>query len=716
MTNTPRNPRRRPLPVVNSGLYSRERLLADLSSRIIGQPEALETIVPRVQLYRAGLNPEGRPAGAFVLLGPTGTGKELPVTTQVLTPAGWQQIGKIRVGDSVIGSNGRATTVTGVYPQGIKLVYRLTLSDNSTVLCGAEHLWEVERKSHNRKIKSVVTTLDLRFRDKMPLLSSPVEFNESPLPGIGGYTLGYLIGNGSLSDKSDCGYTVNRLDLNHVFARVAQEGEEQTTPREKQGCYWVHLGRGANHRIQALELDVLSRDKFIPRSALQAPPAYRIALLQGLLDSDGSVSKTRNRVGFHTTARQLAYDVRELVEGLGGIASISTYNRSHHQKPTEYKVRLRLPLNIAPFSVPRKAALAVPGRCGHPVRTVKSVALEGTEHCVCISVDAPDSLYVTEQCILTHNTATVEALAEVIHGSRKNVLRIDCGEFQMEHEVAKLIGAPPGYLGHRETQPVLTQVKLNQVMSERANLAIVLFDEIEKAAPSLLRILLGVLDKGSLRLGDNTTVQFERTLIFFTSNLGSEDIARETSGGFGLSKAAGPTGTKDLSRITSAALKNKLPSEFMNRIDSFITYAPLGPAEVTKILEIELQALADHISRRLGDRAVYLQVPTKTRSWLVSKGFSARYGARELKRTLQKHLLEPLGELIISGALPSGEIVRFDVARSGDSLKLSFDADDNRTLVSERGKLNYIFKTARSSATPTRDNFKEPVCDREEDN
>lgn len=289
----------------------------------------------------------------------------------------------------------------------------------------------------------------------------------------------------------------------------------------------------------------------------------------------------------------------------------------------------------------------------------------------------------------TGKTATVEALAEVIHGSRKNVLRIDCGEFQMEHEVAKLIGAPPGYLGHRETQPALTQVKLNQVMSDRANLAIVLFDEIEKAAPSLLRILLGVLDKGSLRLGDNTTVQFERTLIFFTSNLGSEEIARETSGGLGFSKAAG---TKDLSRVTSAALKNRLPTEFMNRIDAFVTFSPLGDKEVAQILDIELQNLADHISRRLGERSVYLQVPQKTRSWLVSKGFSPRYGARELKRTVQKHLLEPLAELLIARAIPPGEIVRFDVARSGDSLKLSFDSGNDRTLISERGKLSYIFK------------------------
>src|SRR6266481_8211956 len=133
----------------------------------------------------------------------------------------------------------------------------------------------------------------------------------------------------------------------------------------------------------------------------------------------------------------------------------------------------------------------------------------------------------------TGKTKTVEALAEVIHGSEKNLLKVDCGEFQMEHEVAKLIGAPPGYLGHRETQPILTQQKLNSVTSEKSALSIVLFDEIEKAAPSMTRLLLGVLDKAVLRLGDNTTVNFDKTLIFMTSNLAARNIKREIHPDFG---------------------------------------------------------------------------------------------------------------------------------------------------------------------------------------
>ena len=274
----------------------------------------------------------------------------------------------------------------------------------------------------------------------------------------------------------------------------------------------------------------------------------------------------------------------------------------------------------------------------------------------------------------TGKTRTVEALAEVLHGSAKNVLRIDCGEYQMEHEVAKLIGAPPGYLGHRETQPVLTQMKLNQVMSERANIAIVLFDEIEKAAPSLTRLLLGVLDKGTLRLGDNTTVQFERTLIFLTSNLGAREMARELHPNFGFEAVSGAATAADdharLEEVAIAAVKRKFAPEFINRIDLMLTYRPLTTEAMEKILEIQLQAMADHISRRLGDRRFFLQIPRRARRFLLENGTSAQYGARELKRTIHRHLMHPLAALLADDGVPPGAIVRCDLHSSGKRLDI----------------------------------------------
>ena len=185
----------------------------------------------------------------------------------------------------------------------------------------------------------------------------------------------------------------------------------------------------------------------------------------------------------------------------------------------------------------------------------------------------------------TGKTRTVEALAEVLHGSEKHLVRVDCGEFQMEHEVAKLIGAPPGYLGHRETQPMLSQQKLTAATSESSNLALILFDEIETSAPSMTRLLLGVLDKAVLRLGDNTTVNFERTMIFLTSNLGAEAMRKELAPDFGFEAvvcgaeaATGPASRRRLEAIGMNAVKRKFSPEFVNRIDAVITYHPLEAA------------------------------------------------------------------------------------------------------------------------------------------
>src|SRR5438067_1512417 len=191
----------------------------------------------------------------------------------------------------------------------------------------------------------------------------------------------------------------------------------------------------------------------------------------------------------------------------------------------------------------------------------------------------------------TGKTKTIEALAEILHGSQKNLLKVDCGEFQMEHEVAKLIGAPPGYLGHRETQPMLTQQKLNGITSEAHDVAILLFDEIEKSASSMTRLLLGVLDKATLRLGDNTAVNFEKTLIFMTTNLGASSMAKVLTPNFGFESMVGPEKTDKslkLEKIGLAAVRRKFPPEFVNRVDAVVTYQPLDTDSMIAILDQQI--------------------------------------------------------------------------------------------------------------------------------
>ncbi len=271
----------------------------------------------------------------------------------------------------------------------------------------------------------------------------------------------------------------------------------------------------------------------------------------------------------------------------------------------------------------------------------------------------------------TGKTKTVEALAEIMHGSERNVLKIDCGEFQMEHEVAKLIGAPPGYLGHRETQPMLTQQKLNAVTSDKCNLSIVLFDEIEKAAPSLTRLLMGVLDRATLRLGDNSTVNFEKSIVFLTSNLGAREMMRELTPDFGF-QAAGikerPELTSKLEAIALAAVRKRFSPEFVNRIDCIITYQPLDNESLSAILDHQISELQRHVNTRLGQRCFTIEVPFESRQFLLKKGTSTEYGARELNRTIHRQLTQPLATLVATGQIEPGSRVRVELGEDRESL------------------------------------------------
>src|SRR5258708_5528303 len=271
----------------------------------------------------------------------------------------------------------------------------------------------------------------------------------------------------------------------------------------------------------------------------------------------------------------------------------------------------------------------------------------------------------------TGKTKTIEALAEILHGSQKNLLKVDCGEFQMEHEVAKLIGAPPGYLGHRETQPMLTQQKLNSVTSEKCSLSLVLFDEIEKAAPSMTRLLLGVLDKGLLRLGDNTSVNFEKSLVFLTSNLGAREMMREINPDFGFQSVQQVERTDltgKLQNIALVAVRKRFSPEFVNRIDCIITYQPLTPESLAVILDQQITDLQSHVNTRLGNRSFTLDVPFETRQFLLQKGTSSDYGARELNRTIHRSLTQPLATMVATNQINAGARVRVDVNEAEDKL------------------------------------------------
>ncbi len=290
--------------------------------------------------------------------------------------------------------------------------------------------------------------------------------------------------------------------------------------------------------------------------------------------------------------------------------------------------------------------------------------------------DRPAGIFLLLGPTGTGKTRTVEALAEVLHGSSRNLLKIDCAEYQSDHEVAKLIGAPPGYIGHRETKPLLTQERLAAIISRRSDLALVLFDEIEKAAPALTALLLGVLDRATLRAGDNTTVNFEKTLIFLTSNLGAREmlkVVRPAMGFQGIERRSPAGIAARLQAVGLEAVRRRFSPEFVNRIDVVITYRPLDVTALGEILDQHLTELRQHVLTRLADRSFDIMVSPEARELLLARGTSEEFGARELKRTIHRMLTQPLAALVAEGGIPPGS--RVSVSTSDDGQTLAMHAD-----------------------------------------
>jgi ATP-dependent Clp protease ATP-binding subunit ClpA len=268
-------------------------------------------------------------------------------------------------------------------------------------------------------------------------------------------------------------------------------------------------------------------------------------------------------------------------------------------------------------------------------------------------------------------TRIVEATAEVLFGDPRAVLKVDCAEFQHSHEIAKLIGSPPGYLGHRETHPLITQESLAQWHREDLKLSLVLFDEIEKASDALWQLLLGILDKATLTLGDNRRVDLSQTLIFMTSNLGGVEITELMRGGMGFVQpedlAAGELDTK-VDRTAREAARRKFSPEFMNRLDKIVVFHALQPEELEEVLDIELRRLQERVlggNGAAGGRRFVIHVTGGARRFLLQEGTDVRYGARHLKRSIERNVVYPLANLLATGQVSSGDLVRVDWSPDG---------------------------------------------------
>ncbi len=272
-------------------------------------------------------------------------------------------------------------------------------------------------------------------------------------------------------------------------------------------------------------------------------------------------------------------------------------------------------------------------------------------------------------------TRVVEAMAESLFGDAHACIKIDCAEFQHSHGIAKLIGSPPGYLGHRETHPLLTQEALNQWHTEKLKLSILLFDEIEKASDALWQLLLGILDKATLTLGDNRRVDLSQCVIVMTSNLGASEMNEMINGSMGFAQTPAQMDAKldqKIDRTAVEAARRKFSPEFMNRIDKVVVFRMLRREHLEQILEIELGLVQQRILQATGNNQFVFSCTVPVKQFLLREGTDLRYGARHLKRAIERNIVFPLANLVATGQVKLGDFIRIDI-----------DSKDKLTFVKE---------------------------------
>jgi ATP-dependent Clp protease ATP-binding subunit ClpB len=267
-------------------------------------------------------------------------------------------------------------------------------------------------------------------------------------------------------------------------------------------------------------------------------------------------------------------------------------------------------------------------------------------------------------------TRIVEAAAEILFGDSRAVIKVDCAEFQHSHEIAKLIGSPPGYLGHRETHPLITQEELAKSHTDKLKLSFLLFDEIEKASDALWQLLLGMLDKATLTLGDNRRVDLSQTVIFLTSNLGGGEITELMNGGMGFvqPKDIPATGLdQKVERTAVEAARRKFSPEFMNRLDKIVCFHPLKRKQLEEVLDIELGQVQQRVLETAKGQFLF-RVTGSGKEFLLQEGTDQRYGARHLKRAIERHVVYPLANLLATEQIHLGDLVCIDWDRDQDQL------------------------------------------------
>lgn len=397
----------------------------------------------------------------FLFAGPSGTGKAQPLSSLILTPDGWKPMGEMRVGQPILGADGQTYAVTGVFPQGLRVAYRLEFDDGTSVLCDADHLWKVRGHHFARDGWLIKPTKALVEKcHSIPTMYGPAQFSSKVSLPIPPYLLGALIGDGYLSGavisisipatKESIRAKAGRL-LPEPYRWAEHPGGSVVSPQ------WRIVGgcRGNSFAVivRNLGLGLNSPLRFIPQQYKVAPYRDRLELLRGLMDTDGCCQlystslgqseKDRCRTSFSSSSEQLAHDVADLVRSLGGVAVIR-----HHARGNKIEFSVNVRMRVCPFS-----ECSYKAKAWHPVslnygKRIRSIMRLSSVQQQCIRTSAPDGLYVTDGYNVTHNTTLARIAAAELGAVESDVQEIDAATFtgvdDMRRVTSTLVYRPIG--------------------------------------------------------------------------------------------------------------------------------------------------------------------------------------------------------------------------------------------------------------------------------
>lgn len=434
---------------LHPNLYLELKSSANEKNTVLARVDSTGKIVKRLTpMEVSGIKPRNREQAfaldalindeitVVALTGMAGTGKAQPLDSNVLTPVGWKRMGDLKVGEFICTPDGKGVRILGIYPQGIKDIYRVVFQDGSSAECCLDHLWftrtqldrDTKKEGSIKSLKEIKETLRVGTLKKrnhsIPMINENLNFPLKEVP-IEPYLLGILLGDGSISvgvptistaDKEILEYINRSLEPYEMYVKYTNYGYDYRLIHKKKPS-WL-IGNFIKKQLKALGLwGKKSDSKFIPKEYIINNIEIRLALLRGLMDSDGTVDKKGTDVSFSSSSLQLAKDVQQIVMSLGGKAKITdkiptyTYLGKKKNGSRSYRVWISMPPEINPFLLKRKANLICPRSKYKPTRYIDRVEYVGKKEAQCIYIEHPEHLYITDNYIVTHNTVLALAAA-----------------------------------------------------------------------------------------------------------------------------------------------------------------------------------------------------------------------------------------------------------------------------------------------------------------